>query len=249
MTSRGLPHRLPDMTIADSSPNGIVCDESEIYRALLPLDGATILELGCGRAEKTRAIATNTEVASITALEVDEAQQAINRQTNIFANVFFRLGGAEAIPCEDASFDIVLMFRSLHHVAAEKMDLALAEIHRVLKPGGLAYISEPVFAGDFNEILRLFHNEEQVREQAFAAIRRAVEGGRFTLEAEKFFHAPSHFDDFAHFEQRILNVTHTRHELAPALYDQVRGRFMGHMTPSGADFRTPVRVDLLRAKA
>ena len=57
----------------------------------------------------------------------------------------------------------------------------MAEIHRVLKPDGLAYISEPVFAGEFNEIIRLFHDELAVREAAFAAVGRAVATGRFEL--------------------------------------------------------------------
>ena len=50
------------------------------------------------------------------------------------------------------------------------MDAALSEIARVLKPGGQAWISEPVFAGELNEVFRLFHNEEVVRETAFGAI-------------------------------------------------------------------------------
>ena len=33
------------------------CVESEIYESLLGLDGATIVELGCGKADHTRRIA------------------------------------------------------------------------------------------------------------------------------------------------------------------------------------------------
>ena len=158
-----------------SSPQAnLVRDERDIYEQLLPLQGADILELGCGKAEKTRAISQNGKAQSITALEVDEIQHAANLRNNDLANVTFRLGGAEAIPAADESFDIVLMFKSLHHVPVERMDHAMAEICRVLKPGGLAYISEPVFAGEFNEILRLFHDEKAVREAAFSAVERAV---------------------------------------------------------------------------
>ena len=73
------------------------------------------------------------------------------------------------------------------------MDQALAEIARVLRPGGLAWISEPVFAGDMNEVIRLFHDEQQVREAAFAAIGRAVHGGRLQLVEQLFFHTRSHW--------------------------------------------------------
>ena len=123
---------------------------------------------------------------------------------------------------------------------------ALAEIRRVLKPGGWAYLSEPVFAGEFNDILRLFHDEKTVREAAFAAIQRAVRGGTLELAGQMFFNTPRHFDDFEQFEEQVLKVTHTQHRLSPDVYEAVRVAFMRHMTPQGADFQQPIRVDLLR---
>ena len=224
----------------------LVCDERDIYTRLLPLENADILELGCGKAEKTLAIAKDGKARTIVALEVDEIQHAENLRCNAPANVSFQLGGAQAVPAADCSFDVVFMFKSLHHVPLEQMDAAMAEIHRVLKPDGLAYISEPVFAGEFNEIIRLFHDEQAVREAAFAAVGRAIAEGRFELVSQTFFAAPVHFETFAQFEKNVLNVTHTRHHLDEALYRQVRQKFMHHMTPTGATFDMPIRVDLLR---
>ena len=236
------------MKIHDPSA-ALICPESAIYESLLPLDGAHILELGCGKAEHTLAIAQGGKVASITALEVDETQHALNLQITDLPNVTFLPGGAESIPAADGRFDIVMMFKSLHHVPMDMMDQALSEIWRVLKPGGLGYISEPVYAGEFNDILRLFHDEKTVREAAFAAVARAVANGLFALAAEKFFAAPSHFDSFEQFEQRVLKVTHTQHRLSPELYQQVRDKFMRHETEKGADFFLPIRVDLLRKRS
>jgi ubiquinone/menaquinone biosynthesis C-methylase UbiE len=235
----------PKMRISDPSADR-VCDEYVIVKSLLPLSGAHVLELGCGKAEKTRAIAQGGQVASITALEVDEIQHAKNLQIGDLPNVSFCFGGAEAIPAADASFDIVLMFKSLHHVPMDKVDQALAEIRRVLKPGGLAYLSESVYAGEFNDILRLFHDEKTVREAAFAAIQRAVHGGTLEPVGQTFFNTPGHFDDFEQFEEQVLKVTHTHHQLSPEVYEAVRVAFMRHMTPQGVDFQHPIRVDLLR---
>ena len=59
------------------------------------------------------------------------------------------------------------------------LDTALDEIHRVLRPGGVAWFAEPVFAGDLNEIIRLFHDEQVVRQAAFDALVRASNGGQW----------------------------------------------------------------------
>lgn len=233
------------MKISDPA-NDLLCDEYDLIAAELPLENAQVLELGCGKAEKTRAIARAGKVAAIVALEVDAIQHAQNLQIADLPNVSFRHGAAEAIPAADASFDIVMMFKSLHHVPTDSMDLALSEIRRVLKPGGLAWISEPVYAGEFNDILRLFHDEKVVREAAFAAVRRAVDDGRFTLVRQRFFSSPGHFDSFAQFEERVIRVTHTEHRLAPELLAAVRRKFESHLGATGANFRNPLRVDILR---
>lgn len=233
------------MKIADPAAD-ILCDEFDLITAELPLANARVLELGCGKAEKTRRIAQSGKVAAIVAMEVDAIQHSRNLLTKDLPNVDFRHGAAEAIPAADASFDLVMMFKSLHHVPIAAMDRALGEIRRVLKPGGLAWISEPVYAGEFNEILRLFHDEKVVRQAAFAALRQAVDDGRFTLVGQRFFSTASHFDGFDHFEAQVIGVTHTQHRLSPELRDAVRRQFESHLTAGGANFRNPLRVDILR---
>lgn len=233
------------MKIADPTQDTLV-NEVELMLGELPFDGASVLELGCGKAEKTRLLAETGRVKEIVALEVDDIQHRCNLKTADLPNVQFRHGGAEAIPAADNSVDIVLMFKSLHHVPLEHMDAALNEIARVLKPGGLAWISEPVFAGDLNEVFRLFHDEKIVREAAFAAIRKVVGDGRLRLEKQHFFNVHSCFESFEQFEQRMIQVTHTNHQLAPELYRQVKEKFESFLTPIGANFLTPQRVDLLR---
>lgn len=233
------------MRIADPAADNL-CNELELMSAELPLANARVLELGCGKAEKTRSLSRAGQVAAIVAMEVDAIQHARNLESSDDPKVSFLHGAAEAIPSPDAAFDIVMMFKSLHHVPLENMDRALTEIHRVLKPGGLAWISEPVFAGEMNEIMRLFHDEKIVREAAFAAVKRAVDDGRFKLERQHFFLTRSHFDSFEEFDQRMIQVTHTQHRLAPELMAAVRQKFEAHGSPEGMNFRNPNRVDVLR---
>jgi SAM-dependent methyltransferase len=236
------------MKIADPTQTTLL-NEVRLMLDELPFDGARVLELGCGKAEKTRTLAETGRCKEIVALEVDTIQHAHNLEITDLPTVSFRHGGAEAIPAEDGSFDIVIMFKSLHHVPQEHMDQALNEIARVLKPGGLAWISEPVFAGDLNEIMRLFHDEQIVREAAFAAVSKAVADGRLALERQFFFRTRSLFDSFDAFDQRMIRVTHSDHALSPELYAQVRAKFSAHLTRDGAIFHNPQRVDLLKKPA
>jgi ubiquinone/menaquinone biosynthesis C-methylase UbiE len=222
------------------------CLERELIECRLGLDGCHIVELGCGRADLTRVIATAGRDRRVLALEVDAIQHARNLQIADLPNVQFALAGAEAIPASDASFDVAFMFKSLHHVPLERMDAALREIARVLHPGGLAWLSEPIFAGPYNDIVRLFHDEQRVREAAFGAISRAVADGLLESVDEIFFNAPVHFADFAAFEERILHATHTQHVLSAETLAEVRRRFAAHSGPDGVRFRVPMRVDLLR---
>lgn len=233
------------MKIADPSQSTL-CNEVKLMLAELPFAGAGVLELGCGRAEKTRTLAESGQVKEIVALEVDAVQHTRNLLITDLPTVRFGRGGAEAIPAEDGSFDIVLMLKSLHHVPLEHLDRALSEVSRVLRPGGLAWISEPVYAGDLNEVMRLFHDEKAVREAAFAAVRKVVDSGRLELVRQIFFTTRSHFDSFEQFDARMIRVTHTEHRLPPELYAQVREKFLSFMTPQGATFFPPQRVDLLR---
>lgn len=233
------------MKIADPAHTTLV-NEVRLMLDELPFDGARVLELGCGRAEKTRLLAETGRPREIVALEVDSIQHARNLEISDLPTVRFRHGGAEAIPADDNSVDIVLMFKSLHHVPIGLMDQALREIARVLKPGGLAWISEPVYAGDLNEVFKLFHDEKLVREAAFAALCRAVESGHLALEKELFFNTRSYFESFEQFDSRMIRVTHSNHQLSPERYQQVRERFDTYMTPEGATFLNPQRVDLLR---
>ena len=220
--------------------------ELAVIRRMLPLADAKVLELGCGAAEKTRLIAERFPVAAIVAAEIDAVQHAKNQRINDLPHVSFESFGAEDIPYEDARFDLVLMFKSLHHVPMDSLGHALGEIRRVLKPGGLLYVSEPVFDGAFNDIMRLYHDEEVVRQAAFDALIQAVGSGSYQLEEEYFFKTPVRFESFDQYERGILNVSHSDFKLTPEIVAEVKRRFHEHDSPEGYCFDIPNRVDLLR---
>ena len=223
-------------------------DELDILRELAPPSGLKVLELGCGAAWMTRQVATLLGAARVTATEVDTIQHAKNLAIEDLPSVDFRLGGAEFIADADGTYDLVLMLKSFHHVPVDLMDRAMTEIHRVLVPGGLLYVSEPVYWGDFNEVMRLIHDELEVRTAAFEALKRAVQSGLFAHERELFFEAEGLYPDWERFAQRFIQVTHTDHALDDAQMAQIRAAFEQHLGPEGAHFLKPHRVDLLRRR-
>jgi ArsR family transcriptional regulator len=53
---------------------------------------------------------------------------------NGLANLTYKLGDIEAVPLPDASVDLAILSQALHH--AQHPQKAVAEAHRILRPGG-----------------------------------------------------------------------------------------------------------------
>lgn len=223
-------------------------DELDLLADLVPLAEQRIIELGCGNARLARALVQRCAGAQVVGLEVDEVQHAQN-VANPQQRLVFMSGSAETVPFPDASFDGALMLKSLHHVPLDAMDAAVAEVARVVRPGGWFYVSEPIFGGALNEIVRLYNDENTVRRAAQAALDRALaDGTHWEVMAERRFAQPAHFQDWAEFEQRMLYPSFADHFITPALAARVRAAFLPHLTADGAHFVRPMHVRLLRRK-
>lgn len=223
----------------------LIDDELDVLAGLVPLAGKAIVELGCGAAQLARALLKRFPDSRVTGLEVDERQHAKNLAAPQ-AGLSFVAAGAQAVPFPEASFDLALMLKSLHHVPVPLMAQALGEIGRVLRPGGHLYVSEPVYAGPFNEVVRVFHDEGVVRAAAQAALDEALAGGAWEQQAERRFEMPVHFVDFADFEKRIMRPTFADHRLDDAKLARARAAFLPHLGEQGARFQRPMHVRLLR---
>ncbi len=235
-------------TPPDEGPR--VDDELDLLDSLLPLGGQDIVELGCGKAELVRALLLRHPASRVTALEVDARQHAANMaRPHSQPHLRFVAAPAQDIPVHDAAFDLALMLKSLHHVPRPLMGRALAEVARVLRPLGHLYVSEPVYAGSFNELIRLFNDEGEVRAAAQAALDDALAAGLFTAVAEHRFQMPVHFSSFDQFAARMMYPTFADHQIDEAKTARVRAAFQPHMGPDGAHFSRPMHVRLLRRAA
>ena len=233
------------MNTATDTP--LIADELDLLADQVPLAGARIVELGCGAAALARALVQRFAGATVTGLEVDERQHAKNLAAPA-ERITFLAGGAQAIPLPDGAFDLALMLKSLHHVPRPLMAQALAEAARVLRPGGHLYVSEPVYAGPLNDVVKLFNEERVVREAAQAALDAALQGTTWEQVADLRWQTAVHFPDFDTFERKMMRPTFADHRIDEAKLEQVRTAFMPHCGPEGAHFVRPMHVRLLRRR-
>ena len=101
---------------------------------------AAVLDLACGTGDLTKAL--SNKGCHVTGLDISSEMMAIGREKCRYLSPKpnFVLGSAEQIPFPDASFDAVTIafgLRNFDHRAQ-----CLAEIHRVLKPGGRLAVLE-----------------------------------------------------------------------------------------------------------
>ena len=107
--------------------------EDEV-RALPPVEGRDVLELGCGACQWSIALARRG--ARVTGLDFSESQLAHARKLMAEAGVDFPLicASAEGVPLPDASFDLV--FCDHGAIGFTRPERSVAEAARLLRPGG-----------------------------------------------------------------------------------------------------------------
>ena len=105
----------------------------------LPAAKLTVLEVGCSQG---RGLVAISELGH-TAVGVEPYRPALEVAYELAhaegVEIEALEGSAESIPCGSDRFDLVLAFSVLEHVS--DLDATLAEIHRVLKPGGVLWFN------------------------------------------------------------------------------------------------------------
>jgi len=106
------------------------------------MHGGRALELGCGRGVGTELILDLFGADSVDAFDLDPRMVVLARRrlNPRGSRVRVWVGDGTAICAPDATYEAVFDFGIVHHIPRWRD--TLAEVHRVLKPGGLFYSEE-----------------------------------------------------------------------------------------------------------
>ena len=153
--------------------------------------GAVALDVGCGGGHLTYRLAPL--VSEVVACDLTESMlAAVVEQASLrgLPNIDTREAAAESLPFQTATFDVVATRFSAHHWHA--FAEGIAEMARVLKPGGLALMSDVVSPGvslldTWLQTLELLRDPSHVRDASTAEWDSALAAAGLAIERIEYF--------------------------------------------------------------
>lgn len=138
-----------------------------LVRALAVQGGERVLDVGCGTATLSLLLAAHTPAALVAGLDIDPAilLAAQRKIAQAGALVALTLASAAVLPFAAGSFDCVASSLMFHHLPEPLKRDMLAEVRRVLRPGGRLHVLDfgPLGHGaPAAAVARLFGGFEEV---------------------------------------------------------------------------------------
>ncbi|WP_439501965.1 glycoside hydrolase family 99-like domain-containing protein [Aminobacter ciceronei] len=128
-----------------------------------------VLDIACGEGYGCQVLAQAAK--SVVGVDIDGETIRYAQEQYASSHLRFEVGDATAIPLPDESVDIVTSFETIEHFADHER--FLAEVARVLRPGGLLIISSPnrPIYSEENQHSNPFHARELDREEFRTALK------------------------------------------------------------------------------
>lgn len=217
----------------------------DIIAERFDLNGRRVVDVGCGEGGLVRALTGLG--AKVTGVECGAGMLERARGAEPAGDETYVEGVGQALPIPDGSVEVVVFMNSLHHVPMGNMTAALREAARVLAPGGVALVNEPLPVGSFFQVTRLVEDETEVRAAAQAAIAEALAEGVFTrLDAISYVN-PVRMDDYEAFATRMGLIDPARAALVTAGEETLRATFheMAEARDGAFHFDQPALLEML----
>ena len=145
----------------------LLADRTLALRRLLrevgawPLGDRRVLDVGCGGGDSLATLLAAAGPADVTGVDVDELRLARSRDR--VRPGTFDVADGQALPFDDATFDVVLLFTVLSSVASDDGRRAIAaECRRVLRPGGGVLLYDFAFNPGNRETRGLSEREARI---------------------------------------------------------------------------------------
>jgi ubiquinone/menaquinone biosynthesis C-methylase UbiE len=123
-------------------------DQAEVLAALLPSADSVVVDIGCGIGRVAKYMAPHSKLlwaVDVSAEMLTMAQERMSDQQNVS---YARCTDTRIPDIGDASVDFVYSVLVLQHLEREDAFLMLREIRRMLRTGGLAYLTFPNLLSD-----------------------------------------------------------------------------------------------------
>jgi SAM-dependent methyltransferase len=217
---------------------------TDVLRQRLDLEGATVADVGCGDGSLSRVMAR----AGAWVVGIDPGPQQLARASAAerVADEVYLCALGEALPLPDGCLDALVYFNALHHVPIPVQGAALKEAARVVRPGGVVYVQEPLAEGSYFEIMRPIEDETAVRARAYGALKQGDHG--LTEEDEFVYRAPFKVKSADGFLKGLIAVDPARRAAVVAREASLREAFLAaaEQREDGFWFEIPSRLNLLR---
>jgi ubiquinone/menaquinone biosynthesis C-methylase UbiE len=147
-------------------------------------DGLRVLDVGCGTGNLLRSTGTRWPKVELSGMDPDPKALARARRKTLRAGLEVRLerGFAQEMPFPDDSFDRVFSSLMLHHLDTASKDALLAEVRRVLRPGGVLVLADVTVDGHGHGHGRM---REHLRDNEGDAVTRRIAAAGFAVEPRR----------------------------------------------------------------
>jgi SAM-dependent methyltransferase len=222
-------------------------NDLDVLEQLVGPSGKDVVDIGCGGGALVRALTARG--ARMIGVEISEQQLAPALANDNESGARYLIGRGQELPIEDGSVDVAVFMRTLHHVPPGELVDALREAGRVVRPGGVVYVAEPLALGDFFELTRMVEDEVEVRAAAQDALGRASDAG-LERESTLDYDVRICLADLGALRDRIVSVDPARADVFDTRRDELAEMFerLGEAgeRPGERCFLQPMRADLLR---